>query len=55
VVRVGRAVGGEEEWKVAYHLTDPVKINMVEKAELVERFADMMQKVSEVHIQLVRM
>jgi hypothetical protein len=44
-VKVGRKVGGQEEWKVTYHLTDPVKINMVEKVELVERFMNMMQKV----------
>ncbi len=37
----------QEEWKVTYHLTDPVKINMLEKAELVDRFTDMLQKVKE--------
>jgi hypothetical protein len=48
VVKVSRTESGQEEWKVTYHLTDPVKINMVEKAELVDRFVDMLQKVKEV-------
>ncbi len=33
---------------MTYHLTDPVKINMVEKAELVDRFTDMLQKVKDI-------
>ncbi len=32
---------------MTYHLTDSVKINMVEKAELVDRFTDLLQKVKE--------
>jgi hypothetical protein len=47
-LKVGKTEKGEEEWKVSYHLTDPVKINMVEKAELVERFADMAQKLKSI-------
>jgi hypothetical protein len=48
IVKVSKSESGREEWKVTYHLTDPVKINMVEKAELVDRFVDMLQKVKEV-------
>jgi hypothetical protein len=48
LVKVSRKEGGQEEWKVTYHLTDPVKINMVEKAELVDQFTDMLQKVKDV-------
>jgi hypothetical protein len=46
-VKVSRREDGQEEWKVTYHLTDPVKINMVEKAELVDRFTDMIQEVKD--------
>ncbi len=44
-MKVSRTESGQEEWKVTYHLTDPVKINMVEKAELVDRFVDMLQRL----------
>jgi hypothetical protein len=47
VVKVCRKESGQEVWKVTYHLTDPVKINMVEKAELVDRFTELLQKVKE--------
>jgi hypothetical protein len=40
-VRIEKKKNGEEIWKVTYHLTDSIKINMVEKAELVDRFVDM--------------
>ncbi len=33
---------GDDEWDLTYHLTDPVKITMTEKAELVEKMVDMM-------------
>jgi hypothetical protein len=33
---------GREEWNVSYHLTDPVKISMMEKAELVEQFVELL-------------
>ncbi len=47
LVKVCRKENGQEMWKVTYHLTDPVKISMVEKAELVDRFTDLLQKVKE--------
>ncbi len=40
-MRIEKKKNGEEIWKVTYHLTDSVKTNMVEKAELVDRFVDM--------------
>ncbi len=36
---------GEEEWKVTFLMTEPVKIHMIEKAELVERLVDMLEEV----------
>ncbi len=36
LVKVKKLRDGREEWNVTYHLTDPVKISMMEKAELVE-------------------
>jgi hypothetical protein len=36
-VRIVRKENGEEDWSVRYHLTDPVKITMAEKVELVDR------------------
>ncbi len=35
-VRVTKNKDGEDEWMVTYHMTDPVRITMPEKAELVE-------------------
>jgi hypothetical protein len=39
-VRMMRTGDGEEECQVTYHMTDPVKIPMTEKAELVDRMVD---------------
>jgi hypothetical protein len=44
-VRIEKKRSGEEVWKVTYHMTDPAKINMIERSELVERFVDMTEKV----------
>jgi hypothetical protein len=41
-VRVTKDKDGDDEWDLTYHLTDPVKITMTEKAELVEKMVDMM-------------
>jgi hypothetical protein len=41
-VRVTKDKDGDDEWNVTYHLTDPVKITMTEKADLVEKMVDMM-------------
>ncbi len=46
VVKIVRKGGGKDEWQVRYHLTDPVKISMVEKAELVDRVVDVADKVN---------
>jgi hypothetical protein len=48
LVRIEKKKNGEEVWKVTYQMTDLVKINMVEKAELVDRFVDMMDNVTRV-------
>jgi hypothetical protein len=41
-VKVTKDKDGDDEWSMTYHLTDPVKITMTEKAELVEKMVDMM-------------
>jgi hypothetical protein len=41
-VRVTKDKDGDDEWNMTYHLTDPVKLTMTEKAELVEKMVDMM-------------
>ncbi len=41
-VRVTKNKDGDDEWAVTYHMTDPVRITMTEKAELVERMVDML-------------
>jgi hypothetical protein len=41
-VKVTRDKDGDDEWNMTYHLTDPVKLTMTEKAELVEKMVDMM-------------
>jgi hypothetical protein len=41
-VRVTKDKDRDDEWVLTYHLTDPVKITMTEKAELVEKMVDMM-------------
>jgi hypothetical protein len=47
-VKVRKLKSGKEECNVTYHLTDPVKINMVEKAELVERFVELLHQVKQI-------
>jgi hypothetical protein len=41
-VRVTKDKDGDNECNMTYHLTDPAKITMTEKAELVEKMVDMM-------------
>jgi hypothetical protein len=45
LVKVKKLRDGREEWNVTYHLTDPVKISMMEKAELVEQVVDLLGQV----------
>ncbi len=45
VVRIVKKGGGREEWQVRYHLTDPVKISMTEKTELINRVTGLMSDV----------
>jgi hypothetical protein len=45
LVKVKKLRDGREEWNVTYHLTDPVKISMMEKAELVEQMVDLLGQV----------
>jgi hypothetical protein len=45
LVKVKKMKDGREEWNVTYHLTDPVKISMMEKAELVEQVVDLLGQV----------
>jgi hypothetical protein len=45
VVRIVKKGGGREEWQVRYHLTDPVKISMTEKTELIDRVTGLMSDV----------
>jgi hypothetical protein len=47
VVKIVRKGRGKEEWQVRYHLTDPVKISMLEKTELNDRFVDMVDTEKE--------
>jgi hypothetical protein len=44
-VRVVKNRDGEDEWTVTYHMTDPVRITMTEKAELVESMVELMCEV----------
>jgi hypothetical protein len=44
-VRIVKNRDGEDEWQVTYHMTDPVKIPMTEKVELVDGMVDMMTEV----------
>jgi hypothetical protein len=44
-VRIVRKENGEEDWTVRYHLTDPVKITMAEKVELVDRMVNFVEEV----------
>jgi hypothetical protein len=45
VVKIVRKGGGREEWQVRYHLTDPVKISMMEKTEMIDRVTGVMEDV----------
>ncbi len=40
-VRVVKNSDGEDEWTVTYHMTDPVRITMTEKVELVESVVEL--------------
>jgi hypothetical protein len=53
VVRIVRKGGGKEAWQVKNHLTDPVKISNVVKAEPVERMVDMVDKVKKTMVDRV--
>ncbi len=44
-IRIVKNRDGEDEWQVTYHMTDPVKIPMTEKVELVDGMVDMMTEV----------
>jgi hypothetical protein len=44
-VRIVKKDDGEEDWTVRYHMTDPVKITMAEKAELVDRMVNFVDDV----------
>jgi hypothetical protein len=44
-VRVFRKRDGVDEWTVTYHMTDPVRITMVEKMVLVEKMVDLLTEV----------
>jgi hypothetical protein len=41
-VRVTKNEDGEDEWMVTYHMTDPVRITMTEKADLVESMVELL-------------
>ncbi len=41
-VRVTKNRDGEDEWTVTYHMTDPMRITMTEKSELVERMVELL-------------
>jgi hypothetical protein len=41
-VRVTKNKDGEDEWTVTYDMTDPVRITMTEKAELVESMVELL-------------
>jgi hypothetical protein len=47
VLKVTKRENGEEEWTVKYHLTNPVKITMAEKVELVDRMVKFVGEVTE--------
>ncbi len=44
-VRVFRKRDGEDEWTMTYHMTDPVRITMVEKMVLVKKMVDLLTEV----------
>jgi hypothetical protein len=44
-VRVLKTRDGDDEWTVAYDMTDPVRITMVEKMELVEKMVDLLIEI----------
>ncbi len=44
-VKIGWKGGGKEEWQVRCHLTNPVKINLVEKTKLIDRVVDLVDKI----------
>jgi hypothetical protein len=44
-VRVLRKRDGEDEWTVTYHMTDPVRITMMEKMVLVEKMVDLLSEI----------
>jgi hypothetical protein len=45
MVKFMRNKDSDDEWRVTYHMTDPVKITMTEKADLVDRQVDMLESV----------
>jgi hypothetical protein len=47
-VRVVKNSDGEEEWTVTYHMTDPVRITMTEKVELVESMVELVVELKRV-------
>jgi hypothetical protein len=44
-VRILKKDNDEEDWTVRYHMTDPVKITMAEKAELVDRMVNLIEDI----------
>ncbi len=44
-VRVVKNNDGEDEWTVTYHMTDPVRIMMTEKVELVESMVELVSEL----------
>jgi hypothetical protein len=44
-VRIVKKENGEEDWSVRYHLTDPVKITMAEKVELLDRLVTFVEDI----------
>jgi hypothetical protein len=44
-VRVVKNSDGEDEWTVTYHMTDPVRITMTEKADLVEGMVELIGEI----------
>jgi hypothetical protein len=53
-VRIVRRQNGEEDWSVRYHLTDPVKITMAEKAELVDKVVTFVEDIRDMTDDKVR-
>ncbi len=53
-IRIVRDRDGEDKWEVTYHMTDPVKIPMTEKIELVDSMVDMMTEVKRTVGELVK-